>query len=333
VRGNQLVDSATNATVVLKGVSHSGSEFLCVQNRGIFDSGGPPPIAPIAAWSANVVRLPLNEGCWLGINGVNAAYSGGPYRAAVKAYVDTILAAGLAVIVDLHWTAPGTQQATGQMAMPDADHAPAFWTSVATTFSYSQRVLFEIFNEPFPGGTFGTQETDWQCWTSGGSACQGLSNVTFAAAGMKQLVAAVRATGATNVLLLGSLAYSNDLSGWLAAAADIDPFENVAAVWHSYDFNSCASELCWDATVAPVAAKVPVVVTECGFKPSYVCCDLNTLWPYLERKGISYLAWSWNDWKTTKHSALVLDYQGTPSSGWGATYKSWLAKHPGKLFN
>ena len=151
VRGNKLVDIATNEIVQLKGVSHAGTEYQCAHNNGIFDGVAPP--GPMRAWTINVVRIPLNEDCWLGIgHGINASISGAPYQAAIKGYVDTLLADGLAVILDLHWTAPGATVATGQVAMPDTDHSPAFWTSLATTFSYSQRILFEIFNEPFPGG-------------------------------------------------------------------------------------------------------------------------------------------------------------------------------------
>ena len=31
-------------------------------------------------WSINAVRVPLNEDCWLGINGVKPQYGGAAYR-------------------------------------------------------------------------------------------------------------------------------------------------------------------------------------------------------------------------------------------------------------
>jgi aryl-phospho-beta-D-glucosidase BglC (GH1 family) len=46
----------------------------------------------------------------------------------------------MAIILDLHWTAPGTQPATGQMPMPDMDHSLDFWTSVASTFKQYPQV-------------------------------------------------------------------------------------------------------------------------------------------------------------------------------------------------
>jgi hypothetical protein len=53
-----------------------GAEFACVQGWGIFD--GPTDntsIAAIKSWNINVIRIPLNEDCWLGINGEEAECS------------------------------------------------------------------------------------------------------------------------------------------------------------------------------------------------------------------------------------------------------------------
>ena len=68
---------------------------------------GPQAIAAMTSWHINAVRLPLNEDCWLGINGAPARYSGARYRAAIRAYVARLNHAGLYVILDLHWSAPG----------------------------------------------------------------------------------------------------------------------------------------------------------------------------------------------------------------------------------
>src|SRR5262249_56928217 len=73
VSGNQLLN-ANNQQVVLRGVDRSGTEYACVQGWGIFD--GPSDAASvqaIASWHTNAVRVPLNEDCWLSINGVNPA--------------------------------------------------------------------------------------------------------------------------------------------------------------------------------------------------------------------------------------------------------------------
>ena len=58
------------------------------------------------------------------------------------------------------------------------------------------------------------------------------------------------------------------------------------------DFNACHDESCWSRTISPVAAKVPVVVTECGFSIPWA----QGLWRWIEQQhgSISYLAWTWN---------------------------------------
>ena len=57
---------------------------------------------------------------------------------------------GMVAMLDLHWNAPGGQQSNAQQAMPDLDHAPAFWTSVANTFKGNGSVILDLYNEPHP---------------------------------------------------------------------------------------------------------------------------------------------------------------------------------------
>jgi hypothetical protein len=59
-------------------------------------------------------------------------------------------------------------------------------------------------------------------------------------AGFQTLVDTVRATGATNVIFIGGLAYSNDLTPWLTYKPT-DPKNNIAAFAHIYNFNTCAN--------------------------------------------------------------------------------------------
>src|SRR5213079_2182449 len=126
VQGNRLVDSG-GRPLRLRGVNRSGAEYACAQGWGIFD--GPSDsasVAAIASWRANAVRVPLNETCWLGINGVAPAYSGDNYRRAISDYVARLNRAGLVVILDLHWSAADTAKALSQAPMPNRDHSPEF---------------------------------------------------------------------------------------------------------------------------------------------------------------------------------------------------------------
>ncbi|MBV8597559.1 MAG: cellulase family glycosylhydrolase, partial [Actinobacteria bacterium] len=141
-------------------MNRSGLEYACVQGWGFTD--GPvdaTSIAAMKAWGIDAVRVPLNEDCWLGINGVKPQYGGAAYRTFVRRFVARLNAAGLIAILDLHWNAPGTAQATGQQNMPDASHSPAFWSSVARTFRANRDVVFDLYNEP--------HDVSWQCWRNG----------------------------------------------------------------------------------------------------------------------------------------------------------------------
>ena len=78
--------------------------------------------------------------------------------------------------------------------------------------------------------------------------------------GMQSLVSAVCSAGAKNVVLLGGLAWSNSLAQW-TEYLPVDPLNNTAATWHSYNLNYCNNQNCWDS-VAQVKQKFPIVCTE-----------------------------------------------------------------------
>jgi len=117
-----------------------------------------------------VVRLPLNETCWLGINGVAAGYGGANYQTAIAGFVARLNRAGLVVILDLHWTAADTAKALAQAPMPNRDHTPEFWRQVATAYGHNNAVMFDLFNEPFPDSNADTSEA-WRRWRGWGRTC------------------------------------------------------------------------------------------------------------------------------------------------------------------
>jgi endoglucanase len=334
VSGNKLVDASGNQ-VVLHGMNHSGTEFACVQNNGIFD--GPMNQAAITAmksWThVNAVRVPLNEACWNGESYVPAADAGASYINVIKNYVGLLNANGIVAILDLHWTdgaytgtssACANATATCQKPMPDAAQAIPFWTSVANTFKGNNAVIFDLFNEPYPDQALGGSTTAaWQCLLNGGSACS--PGISYPVAGMQTLVNTVRATGATNVIMTGGLTWTNDLTQW-PAFEPADPDHNIVASWHSYNFNACVTQSCWTSQIAPVIAKVPLIAGEIGENDcagSYITPLTN----WLNSQSTSYLAWTWNNWNTGCNPVLITDYAGTPTA-FGAAYKSILQALP-----
>jgi endoglucanase len=250
-----------------------------------------------------VVRVPLNESCWLGLGRIEPELSGAPYRAAIREYVERLERAGLYVILDLHWVAPGDHTATGLPPMADADHAPDFWRSVATEYRDDRSVLFDLYNEP--------HDISWECWESGCDVVDGWFG-GYRAAGMQQLVDTVRATGARQPLLLGGLDWSRDLSGWLDYLP-MDPERALVASNHTYDFNACYRS-CRTA-LARIAKRFPVVTGELGQGN----CAHDYIDPYMrwaDRQGISYLGWAWytaDDTNCFNGPTLIRDYAGAPT--------------------
>ena len=320
IRGNTFIDTVTHEPVLLRGTSHSSGEYACVKNDGkVFEMPiTATSIAAIQSWGNNALRIPLNEDCWLAINGASPA--GTAYRNQVVQLVNLLTAAGIASVIDLHWAKAGTSKATGQVAMPDMDHSPAFWHSVAATFRNNSLVLFELYNEPFPDASKVSSKS-WNCLMLG--SCAGVGDLPPGTpAGMDSLIAAVRNTSganATNVILVAGLTWTNDLDGWLDHVPS-DPLKNMGAVWHSYDSNACNHESCWESTIVPVAKAVPILVTESGFSTQYT----SKLWPWLETHRVSYMAWTWNTWGGNE--GLVEDYAtGVPTKTWGKAWKKQLA--------
>jgi hypothetical protein len=309
VSGNVLANAA-GSPIRLLGVDRSGAEYACAQGWGIFDGpSDPASVSAIASWHVDAVRVPLNEDCWLDINGVNPVYGGSNYQSAIENYVAELNTAGMTAILDLHWNAPGSQLALGQQVMADADHSPAFWTSVASAFRSKPDVIFDLYNEP--------HDISWSCWLSGCTTSAG-----WQTAGMQSLVNAVRVTGATQPVLVAGLNWAGDLSQWLANEPN-DPDHQLAASAHLYNFSGCNTSSCWDSTIAPVASKVPVVTGEIGEND---CAHgfIDSYMAWADAHAVSYLGWSWNTANCSSGPALITSYAGAPTA-YGAGLQSHLA--------
>lgn len=339
VSGNRLVDTASGATFVPRGVNWPSFEYACFHGYGYSNTAGPASVGPtaeqaalIASWHANVVRVPLNQDCWLGDDDSpsGAGLTAQGYRDAVAGWVGLLHGAGLAVILDLHWSGALGTPADGQRMMAD-DRSPAFWSSVAATFKDDRGVLFDAFNEPYSRDAV---TLTWLCWRGGG--CPGMvrndgeadDRRRFLITGMSALVAAIRGAGAPQPILLGGLDYANDLRGWLDARPADD---QLVASFHNYRGQRCNTAACWDAEIAPVAAQVPVVTGEFGETD---CTDTHdtSYMNWADARGVGYLAWQWvvlaPDELADPPCAslrLIEDPSGTPAAPNGTALKAHLA--------
>ena len=262
--GNRILDTRTGEPWIPHAVNWPSFEYACRQGWG-YSQGGATDAAAAAmvTWGINAVRLPLNEQCWLGVEGAPAYGTVAGYRAAVRTWVDALNAHGIVVILDLHWSAPVGKIADGQRPMTGT-RSVLFWQSVAAAFSKVPSVIFDPFNEPYSRGGF---SLTWACWKNGG--CQApvendvtaVSGSTFTLVGMKTLVTTIRRAGATQPIMLAGLDYANDLRGWLA---NRPTDAQLIASWHNYPGQRCHTLECWNAEIVPVAAVVPVIASEFG---------------------------------------------------------------------
>jgi hypothetical protein len=321
----------------------------------------------MAAWHINGEMITLNEDCWLGINGVPAAYSDSssspptpgcsaaqcPYANAIENLVKTDEANHIYPVISLMFLAPGTTQSTSHNTLADNDHAPLFWEEVANFFKNDPNVIFRLEQEPTLG--YGS-ESDWQCWAQGDvsyatssdntpptaptstgtpNKCQGLSS--YKTVGMQSLVNIVRGTGATNIVALPGLGYSNMLAcgpatapstcGMLASATPpvtdaISPSQLITSVDVYPEGNTCGQQLntsCYDATYKPVANVMPLIAGETGegvnvYTPTtYV--DMFLTW--MDTNGNGYFPYAWDPW-----AELIPSYgnNNTPTTTWGTDY-------------
>ena len=294
VKGDQLF-TADGAAIGLFGYKYSAAWACVGYGRGEEIWASKPPgestIRTIQdTWHADVVRIPLNEDCWLSINGVNPQYSGGNYRRAIAGFVNLLNRNGIYADLDLHWNAPDNRVARKQQLMADADHSLPFWISVASAFKSNPFVLFELYNEPHLGG-YAPTGADWDCWLNG---CTVASHRTkWQTAGMQSLVDAVRATGAKQIVIVNGLSWANNLTGWLRYRPN-DPLRNMAAGFHVHDNPGqlFLSPSAWRQDLAPVrAAGYPVIATEIA-GPKDDVQIVSTFSKWANQNGISYIGWS-----------------------------------------
>jgi endoglucanase len=327
VSGNELVDDNDNV-VHLQGVNRSGTEYACVQGWGIFD--GPNDAASVDAisrWRVNIVRVLLNEDCWLDINGMNPAYAGRKYRDAIVDYVNLLHRHGMYAEISLIWGAPGSYQATYQPAAPDEDHSPAMWSSMAATFKHDPNVILAPWGETTVG---------WKCFMRKGcdnEATYGPSNQFYLTAAMQQAVNLMRKAGYHGVISIPCIDYANacgkidgsDYGGstWLRSRPR-DPDGQLVAEAHVYGKNLCDTVTCFDSSMKPITKVVPMIFGETGETYDASDCGssyISTFLDWADAHGVGYEAWTWDTWGGC--GVLIKSYRGTPSCAWAR----WVKRH------
>lgn len=369
VQGNHLIDAQGNV-LQLRGVNTAALEFWPIQitssNGSDYWGGQNPNLDAIKSWGANTIRVPLNSTSYLGLTCYNlndgSARKADPldkYRDVVKQVVDAATARGMYVILDLHKNAPkgtvtghaGKVQTCSisatQQQMADADNSVDFWTAVATDFKGYPNVIFDLYNEPYFDNFVGvSSDADkWKALRDGGiSRFYYASNQTVQeqtpTAGMQAMLDAVRATGATNVVMSAGISWAQDFSQWVQYKPN-DPLGQLAMSWHAYPFYGAQfgtpqytqpglGSVSYTWAQAALDAGYPIIIGETGDRSVNGTTSapfLAVLLPWADAHNVSVVGWGWNAWGESSAN-LIKDASGTPTDGYGVAFKAWMVNHP-----
>jgi len=271
----------------------------------------------MAAWHANVVRIALNQDFWLS----GATLYAPDYQDTVDRAIKDAEAAGLDVILDLHWSDRGDLTASiagqGQGKAGHADqqqmadvNSQQFWREVASKYKGDGHVLFELYNEP--------HDISWSTWLSGGAV------LGYQVVGMQELYDTVRSAGADNIVIAGGINWAFDLAGVAAT-----PIQGYNVMYATHPYYPQDSQLQWDQKFGYLAAQdiAPVIITEFGDHTDACTGDWNTqLIQYADARQVSWTAWAW--WPAgCSFPALISDWNYTPTVQ-GAAVKAALFDYP-----
>ncbi|HXX68199.1 MAG TPA: cellulase family glycosylhydrolase [Polyangiaceae bacterium] len=257
--GNEILDKNGNEHF-FRGLDRPSLESSCTGNIN-----APYEYSVMASWGANVVRLPLNQDCWINSSS-NPAYNPS-YESTVDQQVQGALAYGMDIILDLHWSDTGNFSvgntcltSNGNCAQVMADsNSNTFWQQVATKYKNVANVIFELYNEPHVGSTT-PSASDWGVWLNGGASGTG-----FTVVGMQTLYNTVRSTGANNLIIVGGQNWAFDLSQVPSYA--ITPMSgqplNVIYNTHPYS-NKNSGDSAWESAFGFLTQTYPVIATEFG---------------------------------------------------------------------
>jgi hypothetical protein len=250
VVGNQVLDDNEQA-VWLQGVCVDSMQWSAGEN--ILWSTQ----VALGTWQANLIRLPIDEKFWFGRGQGQKPGDEIKYRALVDDVVKLVAGAGKYVVIDLH-----------SFGAPTAAHIE-FWQDAATRYANHPAVLFELFNEP--------HGITWTVWRDGGDLKKAeslakddgaiennLQVQSHTAVGMQALVDVVRAVGAKNIVIVGGVDWSYDLTGIMNGFALSERGGNgIIYVSHVYPWKSN-----WEKKFLLAAEQFPIMITEVGCQPT-----------------------------------------------------------------
>jgi len=283
VSGQHIINNQRQA-IVLKGLVRPSLEWNAQGEQLSI-----PDIQNIRGWSANVIRIDLNQLYWFDSE---PTATKGSYKQIINAIIYYAIQNNMAVILDLHWTENGHQSS---MANKESIR---FWKEVANEYKDFGTVLFELFNEPV--------NIDKATWLRGNDVY----------AGYQQLYDAVRSTGAENICIINGLEWGYDLS-FVNETFKVSG-HNIVYGSHPYGRTQFGNN--FQGTLG----KYPLIFTEFGvnqssYFPNGYQAVYKAVLNFANQNQISYtgFAW-WVDPDTNKADIfpdLIKNWSGTPLNG------------------
>ena len=284
---------------------------------------GDPTMEAAIGWGANTIRFQVSQ---RGLDPLDALYS--------EAYVNRIVAGvtlarshGLAVILSVQDQGPSGGNSHAQ----PSEATIRDWQTLTARFNGDQHVMYEIFNEPQNKPT----PDGWSVWRDGGPPER---NQGAPAVGHQRVLSAIRATGATNVVIAEAGQFGQRLDGIPLLH---DPLGQVAYGVHPYLTHSLREPADWEPGFGFLASQYPVVATEWSAVSGVRFCkpEWETTAPqlvdFLQSRDIGILGWAFDvldtlilDWHQYRPTSLEGFQCGDFAHGAGELLKSempeWL---------
>jgi hypothetical protein len=301
--GTQIVDA--NGPVVLRGVHRVGLERWTTPYNLNRDD-----LLQAKRWGGNVVRLGLSSTLWptdpCGRGSVD-------YQRTVDGAVGAITAAGMAVILDLHFNSIQVCGQNGPQKMADV-YAINFWRDVASRYRGNGLVLFDLYNEP--------HDINDAVWLRGGLVTEG--NSSFRAAGMQTMYDAVRATGAQNVVITSGNGWAGRIPDKLVTGFNVVLGTHAYTCPHTTDWWTCDPDPLDppphldDFAARSASANVPVLISEFGWPDAGDGRYMRNLIAYAQAKGWGWVAFAMDGTSKGQFSVVgstsaTLGYQPSPT--------------------
>jgi hypothetical protein len=273
-------------------------------------------VARMASWGANTIRIPTNQDFLL----ADSCHASPDYLATLDTLVGWVNSAGMNALIDLHWSDRGDPCIAnmGQQEMADA-RSLRFWQTLAGHYKDNPRVFFDLYNEP--------HGVSWQCWLHGCTTDQG-----WQAVGMQDLYNTVRQAGFRNLVFVGGLDWSRDLSG-----VPQHPLQGDNIVYATHPYYTLVDPAQLHATFGALTANYPIVASEFGpFAGQTPFCSpsvMTQLINYFDAPDgnpanrIGWISWAWYAASDVcAFPAVISDWSGTPAPN-GVPVKAALQRY------